>query len=211
MEMEGKEMIPLVLMMRRLMVQELELVQQGQEQEQEQLQETERWGRWGLEMKRSQKIICGCYFHLGEEGEGRGRRMGIWFQSTGDWFGRGTRDWIEITKTKTTTAAAGTAAGTGTAKRKRTATAAAGAGAAGEGSGRGKEESCSRRVCGRGRGRWWGLENERDVIMGGEQFTVGMGRVWERKEVLCLKGREEKKRGRKGRARKVIDRFERRP
>jgi hypothetical protein len=31
--------------------------------------------------------------------------------------------------------------------------------------------------------------------MGGEQFTVGMGRVWERKEVLCLKGREEMKRG----------------
>jgi hypothetical protein len=44
--------------------------------------------------------------------------------------------------------------------------------------------------------------------MGGEQFTVGMGRVWERKEVLFLKGREEKKRGRKGRARKVIDIFE---
>jgi hypothetical protein len=41
----------------------------------------------------------------------------------------------------------------------------------------------------------YSMRSSRIRIMGGEQFTVGMGRVWETKEVLCLKGREEMKRG----------------
>jgi hypothetical protein len=37
----------------------------------------------------------------------------------------------------------------------------------------------------------WGLENERNVIMGGEQFTEGIGRVWDAKKSSAWKETRE--------------------